>query len=263
MFKRAFVVAVGLALGASPVMAQGMGMHRNSAMSPQDTASSAESGWGGACPYAQMMGTPYGMMGMMGSGMYGQGINGQGMYGRGMMGSGMYGRGMYGQGMMGSGYAGAGGYPMMGGGPMGFGGMMAGGLVGPQQLIGMSERLGLSADQVSDLEDVQARAFTAAQAAMNQAAEARTRAVTTLEQNPSDFEAYADALRDVSTDITEANVAMARASFEARDLLTKEQRASLQEILGQWGNARGPGMMGGGRMGPPHHSGRVPGPTHR
>jgi len=257
MFKRAFVVAVGLALGASPVMAQGMGMHRNGAVSPQDTASSAEEGWGTACPYAQMMGTPYGMMGMMGSGMYGQG-----MYGQGRMGSGMYGQGMYGQGMMGSGYAGAGGYPMMGGGTMGFGGMMPGGLVGPQQLIGMSERLGLSADQVSDLEDVQARALTAAQAAMNQAAEARTRAVTTLEQNPSDFEAYANALRDVSTEITEANLAMARASFEARDLLTKEQRGSLEELLGQWGNGWGPGMMGGGMMGPPHHSGRVPNPAH-
>lgn len=265
MLMRAFAVAAGLALGATPVMAQGMGMSQSGHMSAQDqdTVPSAQQGWGTACPYAQMMGTPYGMMGMMGQGMMGSGMYGQGMYGRGMMGSGMYGQGMYGRGMMGRGNSGALGYPMMAGGRMGSGAWMMGGLAGPQQIIAMSERLGLSADQVSDLEDVQARAFTAAQKAMNQAADARTRAVTVLEQNPSDFEAYADALRDLSTDLTEANVAMARASFEARDLLTQEQRASLQEILNQWGNARGPGMMGGGGMGLPHHSGRLPNPAHR
>jgi hypothetical protein len=238
MYRSVFAVAVGLALGAAPAMAQGM-MHQNSHMAPQDTVTAAQQGWGTACPYGQMMGTPYGMMGMMG-----QGMMGSGMYGQGMMGSGMYGQGMYGQGMMGS------------------SARMMGGLAGPQQIIAMSERLGLSAEQVSDLEDVQTRAVTAAQQAMNRAADARTRAETVLEQNPNDFEAYADALRDLSTDLTEANVAMARASFEARDLLTQEQRGTLEEILGHWGGAQGEGMMGGGMMGESHHSGGAPDPSH-
>jgi hypothetical protein len=209
------------------------------------------------------------MMGMMGQGMMGSGMYGQGMYGRGMMGSGMYGQGMYGRGMMGSGNPGAMGYPMMAGGMMGAGGWMMGGLAGPQQIIAMSQRLDLSADQVSDLKDVQARAFTAAQEAMNRAADARSRAATVLEQNPNDFEAYADVLRDLSTDLTEANVAMAKASFEARDLLTQEQRGTLEEILDQWGGPRGAGMMGGGMMGggmmgTSHHSRHAPNSsTHR
>ncbi|MGD8360249.1 MAG: hypothetical protein PVJ04_02375 [Gemmatimonadota bacterium] len=246
MVRSVFAVAVGLALAAAPAMAQGM-MHQNSHMAPHDTVTAAQQGWGTVCPYGQMMGTPYGMMGMMGQG---------------MMGSGMYGQGMYGQGMMGSGNSGAMGYPMMAGGMMGSGAWMMGGIAGPQQIIAMSEPLGLSAEQVSDLEDVQTRAVTAAKQAMNQAADARTRAETVLEQNPNDFEAYADALRDLSTDLTEANVVMARASFEARDLLTQEQRGTLKEILGQWGGAQGAGMMGGGMVGPTHHSGRAPDPSH-
>lgn len=256
MFRSVFAVAVGLALGAAPAMAQGM-MHQTSHMAPHDTVTAAQQGWGTPCPYGQMMGTPYGRMGMMG-----QGTMGSGMYGRGMMGSGMYGQRMYGQGMMGSGNSGALGYPMMVGGMMGSGAWMMGGLAGPQQIISMSERLGLSAEQVSDLEDVQTRAVTAAQQAMNQATDARTRAETVLEQNPNDFDAYADALRDLSKDLTEANVVMARASFEARDLLTQEQRGTLKEILGQWGGAQGAGMMGGGMVGPTHHSGRAPNPSH-
>lgn len=175
----------------------------------------------------------------------------------------MDGQGMYGQGMMGSGNTGAAGDPMMPGGMMGPGAwMMAEGLAGPQQIIALSERLGLSAAQVSDLEDVQVRALTAAQKAMNQAVDARTRALTVLEQNPNDFEAYGDALRALSTDLTEANLAMAKASFEARGLLTQEQRGTLEEIFGQWGGARGAGMMGGGMMGPSHHPGRTPDPSH-
>lgn len=247
MLTRAFAVAVGLALGAAPAMAQGM-MHQNRHMAPQDTVTGAQQGWGSSCPYAQMMGTPNGMAGMMGQGMMGAGMDGQGMYG---------------QAMMGSGNGGAAGHPMLPGGMMGPGAWgMAGGLVTPQQLIAMSAELGLSPEQVSDLKDVQARAFTAAQEAMNQAAEARTRAVMVLDQNPNDFEAYANALRDLSMDLTEANVTMAKASFEARELLTQEQRGILKEILGQSGGAQRAGMMGGGMMGPSHHSGRVPTPSH-
>jgi len=248
MLKRAIAVTVAIAFGATPALAQTAHQH-NHASAPDSVASPIPTwqGNGTTCPSWQMMGTPNGMMGMMGASMVGTsmtGMNGLGMAASGMMGmpnsASMARPGMAGMGSPGP-------------------GMMSVGLPGPQQIIALGDELDLSPEQIAGLEDVQARSMESAGREMGLAAEARDRAVTLLDENPEGFDEYSGALREVLTHIAEANIAVARGAFEARVLLTPEQKEALPEALSHAGEAYGRGMMMGGRMSPSHHEGGMQG----
>jgi hypothetical protein len=257
MLTRAIAMTIGIAFSVTPVLAQ-TAQRQHHPMAHDSAAASMQMGQEtrADCPYWQMMGTPGAMMGMMGGGMMGSGM--MGMPGQGSAGHRMMGGGTMGSGMMGMGNGRSQGQAMMGGmGGQGSGmmsGMMSMGLPGPRQLIAMSEDLHLSAEQVSDLEDVRDRATQNAEQEMDLALVARDRAAAALEQNPDGFTAYAEALREASSHITEANVAIARGAFEARALLTPKQTETLTEVLSQWGYPHAGGMMGG-MMDPSHHAG--------
>lgn len=191
---------------------------------------------GGAMP-GQQRGAMQGMQGMMGGG----GGMGMGMGGMmQMMGQGMTGAGMMGSGMMG----------MMGQGM----GMMTTGGPGPVAILSMGDALGLTADQRSRLEAIQTEYGNTMGPLMTQAMDAQRRAADALQGDAPDFDAYKRALREGTDQMIDAHVAMARAAFEARQVLTEEQRTRLQSgmqmiqgMMGQ-GNTGRAGMMG--PMGP-------------
>ncbi|NIT86058.1 MAG: periplasmic heavy metal sensor [Gemmatimonadetes bacterium] len=155
----------------------------------------------------------------------------------GMMGPGMMMGGMMGQGMMGAGMT-----RMMGM------GMMATGGPGPTMLLRMRDALELTDDQVSRLEAIREDHSGDHRAAMGSAISAHRRAAEALHGASPDFQAYEDALGEAADHMVRAHVTMARASVQAREVLTAEQRERLhsgmrmmQEMMGEPG--MGPGMM--------------------
>lgn len=167
----------------------------------------------------------------------------------GMMGEQMMMGGMMGQGMMGSGMM-----QMMGQGM----GMMATGGPGPAMILRMEDALDLSDDQVDRLEDIREEFSGSRQQHMNAAMSAHENARQNLEGENPDFDAYEEALQEASTHMVQAHLAMARASVQARQVLTAEQRERLQQGMGMMQGmmgdpGTGPGMMrnrgpqGGGR----------------
>ncbi len=78
---------------------------------------------------------------------------------------------------------------------------------------------------------------------------AHQRARAALEGESPDLDAYEEALQEGANRMVQAHVAMARASAEARAVLTEEQRAriqgGMQMMHGMMGQGQ-PGMMGPG-----------------
>ncbi|MEX2472615.1 MAG: Spy/CpxP family protein refolding chaperone [Gemmatimonadota bacterium] len=151
--------------------------------------------------------------------------SGQMMPGMGMM-SGMMGAGMMDQSML----------QMMGRGM----GLMATGGPGPHMILRMRDVLDLSDEQVGDLEAIRDR--SQGQSMSETVIQTHARAQQALAGENPDFNAYESALRDTMDAMVEMHVEMARATAEAKEVLTEEQRLRLDEI--------GYGMMGGMMMGP-------------
>jgi Spy/CpxP family protein refolding chaperone len=158
-----------------------------------------------------------------------------------MMSQGMMGAGMMGPGMMG----------MMGQGV----GMMSTGGPGPAAILGMADALDLTADQRSRLQTIQDAYGNSIEPLMARAMEAQARAAEALQGDSPDFDAYESALREGTDQMIQAHVAMARAAFEARQVLTDEQRARLRGGMQMMQGMMGQGAAGGGGMTGPMGSG--------
>lgn len=227
----------------------------------QEKPSEAQTGQAGnwTCPWGSM---GYGMMGMMGYGipegtaaMQGHAPmmhGGHMMGGQGTMGlSGMAGR----PGMMGAHGMMDGGYGMMGT-TQGMGSL-------PSGLLAAAEPLGLSADQKTRLESIATTARENSVSQMQAASQGRQQAAQALSGDTPDLDAYAKALRAASDHMVQAQVAMAKASVDARAVLTPEQRTRLQNGLALVGSMSC-GMAGyGGSMHGDSTSGNGQGMSHR
>jgi len=187
---------------------------------------------------AQQMGTMHGagQAGMMEQGMMPMCsmMGGQSMAGQGMMsGNGMAGH----QGMMsGGGMAG-----------MNHGSMNHGDMMGPGAVFGGVD-LALTPDQDTKLGDLMAKAREEHQAHMQAAMSVQMGATASLAGAKPDLDAYQAAMREAADHMVQAHMAVARASVDARGLLTPDQLAKLPEGA-QLMNTMMCGMMGGSMMG--------------
>lgn len=148
-------------------------------------------------------------------------------------------RGMMGQGMMGQQMM-----TMMGRGM----GMMATGGPGPAALLRIGDALELTDRQRSRLQQIQDETSANMRGHMQAAMAAHREAAEALGPKSPDFDAYESALREAADHMVVAHTLMAKAAFEAREVLTPEQREQLQRSMHMMGR-----MMGGpgaaGRMG--------------
>jgi len=147
-------------------------------------------------------------------------------------------QGMMGGGMMGSGMMEGGMMQMMGQGM----GLMPTGGPGPAVILEMRDSLGLSEEQVGQLEEIRDRHHTAHSQMGDGPMGAHSRAKEAITGDNPDFQAYESALRDMADSMVQMHVGMARSAAEAREVLTAEQQEMLTQI--------GQGMMRGMRMGP-------------
>lgn len=109
----------------------------------------------------------------------------------------------------------------------------------PEMLLQHRDALGLSADQVSRTEALQARARETAMPHMELAMQTHMAAAELLKGDSPDFQGYEAGIRETADHMVRAHVAMARVALDAGRVLTPEQRGSLDEL--------GRGMMGGGQ----------------
>lgn len=132
---------------------------------------------------------------------------------RGMLMGGMMGQGMMGSGMM----------RMMGGGM----GMMATGGPGPTALLRMGDSLELTGEQVSALESMGADLQSQVQGRMTAMMTAHQAAAAALDSETPNWEAYEGNLETAADIMVRTHVMMARTARDARDVLTPEQRETL------------------------------------
>ncbi len=99
----------------------------------------------------------------------------------------------------------------------------------PSALLAAAEPLGLSADQKTRLESIATTARKNSVSQMQAAWQARQQAAQALNGDAPDLDAYAKALRTASDHMVQAQVAMAKASVDARAVLTEAQRTQLQK----------------------------------
>lgn len=140
------------------------------------------------------------------------------------------------------------------GGGMGMGGSNAAG-PGPERVLGMSEALGLAPDQVEELEGIRDRIAALREEHREAVAAAREEGRQALQAGTPDLDAYERALTRESERTVAMKLATARATVEARAVLTDSQRARLEEemesgqmggMMGGEGRTGGDGMMDGG-----------------
>ncbi len=120
----------------------------------------------------------------------------------------------------------------------------------PAMILQHRQALGLSAQQVERLRALQVRDSTAMMPHMRAAMAAHQAAAELLRADHPDFAAYEARLHEAANHAIAGHVAMARASVEAREVLTVDQRTRLQAAMKTGGRGMmGPGMAGmGGRM---------------
>lgn len=106
------------------------------------------------------------------------------------------------------------------------------------------EALGLTADQTQELESLMTRTHEAAHPHMQMAMEAGARAGELLEAERPDLAAYEERLEEAAAHMIQAHTAMARATVEARGLLTPEQRTRLSGMDHEMGAMPCPMMHG-------------------
>jgi hypothetical protein len=150
-------------------------------------------------------------------------MGGGGMGGHAMMGDSstmMGGGAMDGHAMMGGSGA------MTGGGMMG---MMQGMGTSPAALLGASERLSLTSEQIALLESMAETTRGAHQEHMQAAMAAHQKAGEALNADTPDLEVYERSLQEAAGHMVQAHVAMTRGSLSAQAVLTPEQRAALKD----------------------------------
>ena len=141
---------------------------------------------------------------------------------------------------------------MMSGG--GMAGMNHGDMMGAALFGGVD--LALTPDQNAKLGDLMGKAREEHQAHMQAAMSVQMGATPALAGTQPDLDAYRKAMREAADHMVQAHMAVARASVEARALLTPDQLAKLPEGA-QLMNTMMCGMMGGTMMG-----GQAPGGAH-
>jgi Spy/CpxP family protein refolding chaperone len=121
----------------------------------------------------------------------------------------------------------------------------------PAMLLHHQEELGLSADQIRRIERLQTETHGGAH--MGAAMAAHREAAELLQADRPDFAAYEAKLREAAGHMIQAHTQMARATVEARGILTPEQR---EQVAGM---AHGAAMhgQGHGAMGGEGHSGMM------
>lgn len=155
----------------------------------------------------------------------------QGMHGQ-MDGMGM--EGMEGQ-MMGSGMT----------------GMMGGMHASPAMILRSADDLALTPDQTRRLEALQEEVRSGHQSHMQAAMVAHRQAAAAVEGEALDLDAYRVALDEAADHMVAAHVAMTRASLDAREILTPEQREKLPNMMGGMHGMHG-GTAEGGQGGSGH-----------
>lgn len=113
----------------------------------------------------------------------------------------------------------------------------------PQMLLNHGEALGLTSDQVGQLEALRDEAKETAMPHMQPAMQAHGEAADLLKADSPDFQAYEAKLREAADHMVRAHAGMARVGVQARQVLTEEQHAELEKL----GSAKG--MMRGGQHG--------------
>jgi len=109
----------------------------------------------------------------------------------------------------------------------------------PHMVLQHAEHLVLTAEQVSQLEALSDEAGTASMQHMRPAMEAHTAAAAALQGDSPDFRAYEANLRAAADHMIQAHVSMAWVGVETGKLLTPDQQASLESMMG----GHGEGMM--------------------
>jgi Spy/CpxP family protein refolding chaperone len=119
----------------------------------------------------------------------------------------------------------------------------------PAMLLHHQEELGLSADQIRRIEQLQADTHGGAH--MGAVMAAHREAAGVLQADRPDFAAYETKLREAAGHMIQAHTQMARATVEARGILTPEQREKVAGMAhGPASHGHGHGAMGGeGRSG--------------
>ena len=120
---------------------------------------------------------------------------------------------------------------------------------GPGMLLRLQGTLGLTEDQVAQLESMHAEAHEAMQSHQKAAKEARTRAHEAMAGDTPDLDAFESAMLEAAEHNARAMVAMAGVHVSAGEVLTDEQRAKLETLTEAMHEMRGEGMhQGQGRM---------------
>lgn len=129
---------------------------------------------------------------------------------------------------------------------------------GPGMILRLRETLGLAEEQVERLEALHSAAREEMHTHMQAAAEARQRAHAAMQGDSPDLAAHEAALREAADHTVQARQSMARVHVEAGEVLSAEQRATLDTILGAMREMhQGREGMGSGVM-RPHPQGMRP-----
>ena len=128
---------------------------------------------------------------------------------------------------------------------------------GPGMLLRLQGTLGLTEDQVEQLETMHAEAHEAMQMHQEAAKTARARAHEAMTGETADLGAFESAMLEAAEHQVQAMVAMARVHVSAGEVLTDEQRAKLGTLTEAMHEMQGEGMH---RM---HGEGHGQGMEHR
>ena len=116
----------------------------------------------------------------------------------------------------------------------------------PQMILRMREALDLTDQQVQRIEAIQGEMQQGHQPHMHAAMQAMQEAQRLLEADSPDWTRYEAQLREATNHHVQAHVAMARASVDARNVLTAEQRERLgtgMTMMREMMQGGMPGMM--------------------
>ncbi len=113
---------------------------------------------------------------------------------------------------------------------------------GPGMLLRLQETLGLSEEQVAQLEAMHEEARTAMQEHQEAARSARMQAHHAMMGDTPDLSAFESALEEAAMHDVQATVAMARVHVQAGDVLTEEQQATLATLIQGMHEMQGEGM---------------------
>jgi len=129
---------------------------------------------------------------------------------------------------------------MMQGGSMG---MMEAMPPGPGMILGAAEELSLTPDQTERLRTLRDEMQAAHQQQMQAARAAHAAAATVLGSEVPDLDRYEEHLRTAAEHMVAMHVAMTRNALAAREILTEEQRAALEDAVAMMRHMHG-GMPG-------------------